>query len=155
MSQKKGFFVIKNSEGVVTLAGIATSLTNDVMSANFTDATEISIHRDAGNVPRAVTKDYHEFRLQLRLTPGVGFAHADQATVKTAIAGIRKFDSIVTSGFEDADLNWTSGDKAVVMDIGKTLAQGELMSVDVTAAKFTDSAASPAVIDFTGAWAGL
>jgi hypothetical protein len=149
---KKGNFVIKNSEGSVTLKGLA-ALVNDAISASVTDATELAFHRDAGNVPRTITKDFNEFRMNLRLTPGIGYAFADQATVKAAIAALSKGDSIVTSGFEDDALNWASSDKAIILEIGKTLTQGDLMSIDVTAAKYTDTAA--AVIDFTGAFATL
>lgn len=150
---KKGFFVIKNSEGVVTLAGIATSLTNDARSAGFSDITPVTEHPDAGNVPRSLTKDFNLFQLTLNLIPGVGSGLADQATVKAAIAGIRKGDTIVTSGFEDADFNWASGDKGIVWEVGKTLTQGDLMTVDVTARRLTDTAG--AAIDFTAAWATL
>jgi hypothetical protein len=149
---KKGFFIIKNSEGSVTLQGLA-ALVNDAMNAGFSDTTEITEHRDAGNVTRTLTKDFNTFQMTVRLTPGVGSAFADQAAVKAAIATIRKGDTFVTSGFEDADLNWASGDKAIVWEIGKTLSVGESMSVDVTARKFTDTAA--AAIDFTAAWATL
>lgn len=149
---KKGFFVIKNSEGSVTLNGLA-ALVNNAMSANFTDATEISQHRDAGNVIRTLTKDMNVFRMTLQLTPGIGAALADQAAVKAAIASLRKGMQIITADFEDADLNWATGDKAILVEIGKTLSQGELMSVDVTCEKYTDTA--DAVIDFTGAWASL
>jgi hypothetical protein len=155
MAQKKGRFVIKNAEGVVTLAGIATSLTNDVMSVDFSDITEISEHRDAGNVPRTLTKDFNAFEMRLQLTPGIGFDHADQASVKTAIASLAKGQSIVTASFEDDQFNWASGDKAIIWEVSKALNQGGLMSVNVTARKLQTAAGSPAAIDFTSAWADL
>lgn len=153
MAQKKGAFVIRNSEGVVTLAGIATSLTNDAMSAGYSDATEIFEHKDAGGVLRTLTKDFNDYRITLRLTPGVGGAHADQAAVKATIAAIARGDSIVTSGFEDDQFNWDSSAKGIIWEVGKTLTMGDLMSVDITARKMTTTGGT--AIDFTGAWASL
>lgn len=153
-AQKKGFFVIKNAEGTVQMNGL-TALSNDTNNANFTDATEISQHRDAGNVIRTLTKDMNVYRMTLRLIPGVGTGAADQATLKAQFASLRKGMQVITASFEDGDLNWPDADKAIIVEIGKTLTQGDLMSLDVTVEKYTTAAASPAVIDFTGAWADL
>jgi hypothetical protein len=153
MAQKKGAFVIKNAEGVVTLAGIATSLTNDVRRITHSDATEINEHRDAGNVPRTFTKDFNCFEMSLELIPGIGGAHADEAAVKALFASVEKFDTIVTSGFEDPDFNWDAAAKAIIFSIDKTLAQGELMSINITARKYTTTGG--VVIDFTAAWASI
>lgn len=153
-SQKKGNFIIKHSEGSVTL-GSATTMVNDTMSAGWNDATEIQTYRDASGVRRTITKDENVMRMNLRLTPGIGSALTDQAAVKACVASIRKGDAIVTTGFEDADLNWASGDKATIVDIGKTLQSGDIFSVDVVCEKVTTAEAVPVVIDFTGAWAAL
>ncbi len=152
MASKKGAFVIKNSEGTVALNGLAT-LTNDAVNAGWSDVTEVMQHRDAGNVLRTLTKDMNTFEVRLTLTPGVGSALSDQAAVKAAIAALRKGMQVITGAFEDADFIVASGDKAIITDIGKTLSQGNLMSVDVTVQKYTDTA--DAVIDFTAAWAAL
>lgn len=153
MSEKKGNFIIYNSEGVVTLAGAATSLTNDAMSANFTDDTNVKVFMDASGVPRTRVRDYLRYTLQLRLTPGVGYAHADQSTIKTAIANAGKMATFVTSGFEDADFNWASNAYGFIESIGKGLTQGDAMSVDVTAAREALTDGTP--IRFDGAWASL
>ena len=149
---KKGAFVIKNSEGTVALNGLAT-LTNDVMNAGWRDVTEIMQHKDAGNVLRTMTKDMNVFQCQLTLTPGIGSALANQAAVAAAIASLRKGMQIITGAFEDADFIIADASKAIITDIGKTLSQGNLMSVDVTVEYYTDTAGT--VIDFTGAWASL
>jgi hypothetical protein len=152
MSQKKGNYVIKNAEGSVVLQGLA-ALVNDVNNIDWNDATEITEHRDAGNVPRTLTKDFNEERLTLRLIVGVGYAFSDQAALKAAIASLAKCGQIITSGFEDAQCNWADAAKAIIWEVGKTLAQGELMAVNITARKLSTTAA--AAIDFTGAWADL
>ncbi len=153
MSEKKGNFIIYNSEGVVTLMGAATALTNDTMSASFSDDTEIKVFKDASSVPRTRVRDFLRYTLQLRLTPGVGFAHADQATVKTAIADCSKMGTFVTSGFEDSQMNWATNAYGFIESVGKSATQGDIFSVDVTAARetLTDGTA----LRFDGAWAAL
>lgn len=152
MAQKKGNFVIKNAEGSVALQG-AAALVNDIDNIDWSDATEITEHRDAGNVPRTLTKDFNEERLTLRLTPGPGYAFADQAALKAAVASLAKCGQIITSGFEEAQCNWADAAKAIIWEVGKTLARGELMSVNITARKLSTTAG--AAIDFTGNWADL
>lgn len=152
MAQKRGYFVIKNSAGTVTMQGLAT-LTNDVMSVNHNDATAVMEHRDADNIPRTFTRDFLDFRMTLRLTPGIGSNLANQAAVAAAIASLRKMDTIVTASFEDSDFNWASGDKGFIEEVGKVLQQGDLMSVDVTARKLATTAG--VALDFSAAWTDL
>jgi hypothetical protein len=151
-SYKKGNFVIKGSEGVTTLAGLA-ALTNDALSTSFSDGTAVMEHRDAGNVPRTLTKDFDESMLTFRITPGIGSGLASQAAVAAAIASLKKGDTFTSSGFEDSQFNLSSGDKAIIWEVGKSLVQGDLMSVDVTVRKLTETGGT--AIDFTAAWSTL
>ena len=152
MPQYKGYAVIKNAEGTLQFNGLAT-LTNDTNSITWEDATEIFQHRDAGNVLRTLTKDMNVFRLQVGFTPGVGSNLANQTAVKNAVAGIRKGMQFISGSFEDTDFIVPDADKAIVVDIRKRLAGGELMGIDVTLEKYTDTAG--VVLNFPGAWADL
>jgi hypothetical protein len=173
MSQKKGNFVIRNSEGRVKLAGIATNLTNDVMSIEFGDLTEVVEYRDAGNVPRTLTRDHAAYEQTLRLTPGIGYAHTTQQDVKDLIASLERGDTIDLRNFEDAQFNWTDGNddagapdvgvtdfKAFIWQVGKVLSQGELLSVTITARRVASlsvvlSVVTETPIDYSAAWANL
>lgn len=152
----RGNFVIKNSKGDVTLAGLAT-LSSDVMSAAFSDDTELNEHRDAGNVPRTITEDFRQYSVRLRLTPGIGSALASVAAVKAAIASLKKMDSIVLANFADAQLNWDANAKGHLAEVGKTLEQGSLLSLEVTARRFValevaGGNVTETPINFSGNW---
>ena len=150
MSQKKGNFVIMNSAGTVKMKGLAT-LTNDVTSAGYSDNTVITEHQDAIGVPRTLTKNFHDYSLSFSLTPGVGSALVSEAAVAAAIASIAKGDIFVSTGFTDDDYNMASGE-CYISEIGKTMTQGAIMTMNVTVRKVTD--ASGTGVDFaTGAWA--
>jgi hypothetical protein len=152
MSQKKGAFLIKNSEGTVAINGL-TTLTNDVIQLGWRDITEIFMHNDAGNVPRALTKDYNAFELTGTIQPGIGSALADQAAVKAAVASLRRGMQVILGAFEDSDFVVPDADKAILWEVGKDLSQGGIFAVSITLRKFTTTAG--VVIDFTGAWADL
>lgn len=155
MSLKKGNFIIRNAAGTVKLAGLAT-LTNDQTSAAFSDDTEVAEHRDALNVPRTFTSDFRQYTMRLTLIPGVGSGLADKATVLAAIAGLRKMDAFESASFEDGDLNWASTKYAFIQEVGKTLSQGNDMSVDVTVKRIVSIAESGGTVTETpinyGSW---
>lgn len=156
MSLKRGYFVAKNSKGTVAFKGLAT-ITNDAVSARHADISEVSEHRDAGNITRAWTIDMYVFEIALRLTMGVGSNFTTKADLIAAIATLKKFDQIITASFEDADFNWADAKKGVIWDVGKTLEQGNLLSVDVTCRRWVEITESGGTItetalDYTGGW---
>jgi len=146
---KKGNFVIKNSEGSVAIAGLA-AFVNSSNSASVSDASPFEVHMDAGGVPRTVTRNYFEYRMELDLTPGVGGSFATLADLKTAFVLSLKGSQIITSGFDLSDLNWADAVKAIIEDISIQQSQEGLSTLRVTAVKRTDNAGN--VIDFTAAW---
>ena len=148
-SFKKGNFVIKNAEGSVAIAGLA-AFVNSNNSASITDASPFDIHKDSGGVPRTITRDYIEYRMELDLTPGVGGAFATLADLKTAFVLTLKGAQIITSSFDLADLNWADAAKAIIEDISIQQTAEGLSTMRVTAVKRTDNAG--VVIDFTAAF---
>jgi hypothetical protein len=153
---KKGNFVIKNAEGLVTLAGDATSIFNDSNnSVNYSESNPIDMHMDSGGIPRTLTKNYVEYTLELELTPGVGGTtgaanFASLAALKTAFVLPPRGSQIITSGFDVAGLNWDTSTKAIVWDASIQQSAEGLSTIRCTAKKFADNAGT--VIDFTGAW---
>ena len=136
MSDLKGNFVIKNSAGIVTLAGKATALTNDAPSISVADQSPVDYHKDASGVIRAITRDQIIEEMTLRLTPGIGANLASVAAAAGAVAGtganaVRIGDAIVTSGFTFANMNWAAD--AFITAITNTAAEGALGEVTVTA----------------------
>lgn len=155
MSLKKGNFIIRNAAGTVKFAGIAV-LTNDQTSAAFSDDTEIAEHRDAANVPRTFTSDFRQYTMRLTLIPGVGSGLADKATTLAAIAALKKMDAFESASFEDADFNWATAKYGFIQEVGKTLSQGNDMSVDVTVKRIVSIAEAGGAVTETpinyGAW---
>ncbi len=158
MAIKNGNFVIRNSGGVVTL-GAASAMTNDTKSASFGDETPLVEHPDALNVTRAFTEDQRIYSLRLALIPGTGTAAASKAATLALVGALRKMDAIVTSGFDDADLNWASGVYGFVYEVGKTFQMGDDWAVEVTARRICSVTASGGVVTETPvqftAWAQI
>lgn len=155
MAQGRGAFIIKNAAGSVTLAGLA-ALVNSNNSAGLTDATEIQERRDSTGVPRALTKNFNMYQLDLDLTPGIGGAFASKNALQLAFLLIPKGSSIVTSGFDVASYNWDSSEKAIVWECACNLNQDGDGTLRVTARRYRALGAAGAdgtVIDFaTGPW---
>lgn len=153
MSQAKGQFTVKNAAGTVVFTGVAATYINSNNSVGLTDNTPLELKKDSAGVPRQITKDYHEYQMDLDLTPGIGGTFASRAALLTAFRLQAKGSSFTCSGFDLTDMNWDSTLKAVVWDCSMNAAQEAHGTLRVTVKRWTDLAGTP--IDFTGAWAAL
>lgn len=157
MAYKKGKFVIKNAQGLVTLAGDATSIFNDSNnSASVSLSSPTQVHMDSAGTPATVTRDYIERTFEFDLTPGVGgttagAGFASLAALQTAFVIPDEFSQFISSGFDLTDLNLADAAKAVVITASETVTAEGLAGLRVTVKTYKK--ADGTVVDFTAAWA--
>lgn len=157
MAYKKGQFIIRNAQGVVTLAGDATSIFSDSNnSASASLSSPVQVHMSSAGTPASVTRDYIERSFEFELTPGVGgttsgTAFASLAALQTAFVLPDEFSQFISSGFDLADLNLADAAKAVVLTASATVTAEGNAGLRVSVKTYKNAAGT--VVDFTGAWA--
>lgn len=159
MAYKKGQFIIRNAQGIVTLAGDATSIFNDSNnSASVSLSTPTQMHMDSSGTPAAVTRDYVERTYEFELTPGIGgtgggspAAFANLAALQTAFVLPDDYSQFISSGFDVTDLNLADAAKAVVTAASATVTAEGNAGLRVTVKTFK-KADGTTVVNFTGSW---
>ena len=158
MAYKKGNFIIRNAQGLVTLAGDATSIFNDsANSASASLSSPVQTHMDSAGNPATVTRDYVERTYEFELTPGVGgttggSGFSSLAALQTAFVLPDEFSQFISSGFDVTDLNLADAAKAVVTAASATVTAEGNAGLRVTVKTFK-KADNSTVINFTAAWA--
>lgn len=142
--------MIKNAAGTVVFAGVAATYINSNNSAGLSDGTALNLLKDSAGKPSAITKDFHEYQLDLDLTPGLGGTFASKAALQTAFRMQPLGSAFTSSGFDLTDLNWDSSLKGIVWSCSASVAPEAQGTFRVTIKRWTDVAGTP--IDFTGAW---